>query len=301
MVPREPKHSDKIRLIDWSVLRTRLVWAYRGEPSAPHFSSPEYASTIAWLVEKGAVQISGRRSGSVECTAGHWVFPAVDKINHDFSSGSLITSVRFAANWPEGGALFDGSRTIVIPADRCGQLNVSTRRLVRTVKRSSDGRTADTNLLETEIGLNAYLQLHRATIDWIGAYCRVLSDWGVALHTIGHQDERVVRVKEMIDHLPPGAPLDEKMLARRVNISVSQLNRLFVAAIGMSVRAFAEKRRLQLARDLLLASPTSVKGIAFQLGFRHSSHFSAWFHKHLGFYPSAFREMKNLDITRALG
>jgi len=297
----ESKHSDKIRLIDWSVLRTRLIWAYRGEPSAPHFASPEYASTIAWLIEKGAVQIKGRRSGTVECSAGHWVFPAADKTSHDFSNGSVITSVRFAANWPEGGPLFDSSGTVVIPADRCRQLNVSTRRLVRTAKRSNDGQTADTKLLESEIGLHAYLQLHRATIDWIGAYCRALSDWGVALHTIGQQDERVVRVKEMIDHLPPGAPAEEAMLAKRVSLSVSQLNRLFVAAVGMSVRAFAEKRRLQQARDLLLASPTSVKGIAFQLGFRHSSHFSAWFHKHLGFYPSAFREMKNLDTTRALG
>ena len=55
------------------------------------------------------------------------------------------------------------------------------------------------------------------------------------------------------------------------------------------MRAFLERRRLDAARDRILADTTTLKEIAFTLGFRHASHFTAWFRRHTGFSPSLYR------------
>ena len=52
---------------------------------------------------------------------------------------------------------------------------------------------------------------------------------------------------------------------------------------------FMERRRLNVARERIVTDHATLKEIAFALGFRHASHFTAWFRRHTGVSPSAYR------------
>jgi AraC-like DNA-binding protein len=58
---------------------------------------------------------------------------------------------------------------------------------------------------------------------------------------------------------------------------------------GTGLRAFMEQRRLDVARERILADHDPLKEIAFALGFRYASHFTAWFRRHTGVSPSDYR------------
>jgi AraC-like DNA-binding protein len=58
---------------------------------------------------------------------------------------------------------------------------------------------------------------------------------------------------------------------------------------GLSLRGYLERRRLETARAQVLCGQDTLKEIAFALGFRHASHFTAWFRRKVGVSPSAYR------------
>lgn len=57
----------------------------------------------------------------------------------------------------------------------------------------------------------------------------------------------------------------------------------------MTAQAWLERRRLENARHRLTREDAALKEIAFGLGFRHPPHFTAWFKRHTGMTPTAFR------------
>ena len=48
---------------------------------------------------------------------------------------------------------------------------------------------------------------------------------------------------------------------------------------------------MDLARAMLVQQRSSIKQIAYTLGFRQASHFTKWFTQRTGRTPSAFREL----------
>lgn len=67
-----------------------------------------------------------------------------------------------------------------------------------------------------------------------------------------------------------------------------QLGRRFQAAIGLSPRAYADRRRRALAEDMLRHGDASVTQIASLLGFASIHAFSRWFRMETGLAPSRF-------------
>lgn len=59
---------------------------------------------------------------------------------------------------------------------------------------------------------------------------------------------------------------------------------------GIGLRMFLERRRLDVARERIVADDDTLKEIAFALGFRHASHFTAWFRRQTGVSPSEYRQ-----------
>ena len=79
-----------------------------------------------------------------------------------------------------------------------------------------------------------------------------------------------------------------------VQLSRSQVDRLFRAAFGLTPRQWCERRTLALAQQLLESSSLSIKEICFRLGFVDNSHFAKWYRSHTGQSPGEARRVPEL-------
>lgn len=79
-------------------------------------------------------------------------------------------------------------------------------------------------------------------------------------------------------------------MARRVNISVSHLNRLFKAEFDLSPTQYLQKLRLERAADLLESSSLGIKEIRYCTGFSDKSVFIKKFKKKYGMLPLDYRK-----------
>jgi len=101
-------------------------------------------------------------------------------------------------------------------------------------------------------------------------------------------DVRMTDLRDRLESIPEQA-YDACRMAKQVHLSVSQMNRLFRDAFGMSPRVFHEQRRLAHAQLLLRHDESPIKVVAEQLGFCDAFYFSRWFTRHVGLSPSRFR------------
>jgi AraC-like DNA-binding protein len=111
---------------------------------------------------------------------------------------------------------------------------------------------------------------------------------------IGQLPRRTLRDTRLVDALADiDAMLYDRIsaaaLAQRVQLSLSQLERMFSAHIGLSVRRLVRWRRLRLALQLALAGQTLTHA-AHDAGFADSAHFSR-----------VMREMFGVRADRTLG
>jgi AraC-like DNA-binding protein len=86
-------------------------------------------------------------------------------------------------------------------------------------------------------------------------------------------------------------PLDQTTptLPPNFGLGLRRADQLLQQQLGTSLRRYLEKRRLDAARERVLAGNDTLKEIAFELGFRHASHFTAWFRRQVGVSPSGYR------------
>lgn len=98
---------------------------------------------------------------------------------------------------------------------------------------------------------------------------------------------RLDALRRWLDETPAQAHrLDD--LARRAAMSPSTLVRRFQAAYGLSPIDYLRRRRLALARELLLAGH-SVQQAAHLSGYRHASNFVTAFRRAYGIPPGSLR------------
>ena len=71
-------------------------------------------------------------------------------------------------------------------------------------------------------------------------------------------------------------------LARAAGMSERSLSRSFHAALGQSPIEYLLNVRLQRAEELLLAGPTPISQIAFEVGFGDANYFTRRFRKRRG-------------------
>lgn len=91
----------------------------------------------------------------------------------------------------------------------------------------------------------------------------------------------VAYVEENLD-----ADLSLAQLAETAGVSIPHLTTLFRRTMGQSVHGYVMERRVQRARDLLLARRASIAQAALETGFAHQSHMARWMRRLLGVSPS---------------
>lgn len=85
-------------------------------------------------------------------------------------------------------------------------------------------------------------------------------------------------------------------LCEYLQISEASLKRLFHAHTGKSPRAFALDWRMRWAREHLADGKSSVKSIAYALGYRHPNDFSRAFKRYYGQKASAVTDLAGAPV-----
>ena len=96
------------------------------------------------------------------------------------------------------------------------------------------------------------------------------------------------RIEELIEQ--PGKLPTIAELARLCDLSTRHFFRMFRAATGMTLAAYAAERRVDRAKQLLAGARPAIKEIAWRCGFETPAAFSAAFRKSVGVTPKQFRE-----------
>jgi transcriptional regulator GlxA family with amidase domain len=78
-------------------------------------------------------------------------------------------------------------------------------------------------------------------------------------------------------------------LAAQLGVTPRTLQRRFERALDISPRAFLQRARLELARELLRHSNLGIGDVAARCGFASGSRFAGQFRRHHGLTPQAYR------------
>ena len=107
-------------------------------------------------------------------------------------------------------------------------------------------------------------------------------------------DSGCSRTRSAVDFISKNLDKDLRLshLAAACNMSESLFYKCFKQEMGMSVRTFIKKRRLEAAKSYLLGSNLSVKNIAFNVGYGNVSLFNRLFRESAGCTPSEYRDQR---------
>lgn len=87
------------------------------------------------------------------------------------------------------------------------------------------------------------------------------------------------------------------LLAAKMYLSVSQLNRKLKDLIKLPAGQLIRNTRMNYAAELLLKKTKSVNEIAFQVGYANQSHFCRCFKRCYGCPPSKYFQQKKMEQT----
>ena len=120
----------------------------------------------------------------------------------------------------------------------------------------------------------------------VARYCQAIGEGPVSG---GLSSWRLRRIEERLHMLGPPPTLGE--LAALCNLSPRQLTRGFRASRGCSIGDHIAQTRIDMAKRHL-ATPQSIKEIAFALGFASPSSFAYAFRRATGATPRQFRQRR---------
>jgi len=271
---------------DWLNLSTHLLWCYDDRLlDRTHSETTEACSNSgAWLVCRGhaTVEHDGQH---YEAGPGEWLIAKPTKRVQRFSPDTQLLSLAFSARWPDGAHWLSEGLSVVLNADSHPALERKAKPLVRTANRVAPGSW---NMLQHRMDYREHLRLESLLASWLSALVTALEAHGITPANRAGIDPRTMQAFRILNAHPLGERPDYQQLAADVGLSLAQLTRLFHAHLDSTPRGLFEQRRLEYACRCLRVPGTRVKVVAYDLGFCHFSHFSAWFKKQTGQSPRSF-------------
>ena len=116
-------------------------------------------------------------------------------------------------------------------------------------------------------------------------------DYAKRMQEIRKADSVSLHVRRTIEYIYQnlGGNLTLKMAAEHEKLNQSYLSKLFAQEMGIPIKAYILKARINTAKNILTFSDFSVTEIAAALGFSSQSAFSAAFRKLTGLTPQQYR------------
>jgi hypothetical protein len=269
----------------WRSLRHEWLWVYRGPvPSTGVWSSEIRAPPGVFFVERGEARL--RAEGREQSTLPGQAFFSKPGLRRQwFAPGTRLLSVGFRSHWPDGSPLLSVGLNCVLDAPA---LRSATLRLFRQMHGGRRVVTYREAIVPSSRSSADWAKHDAAFLAWLAVCLQTLADAGVGLAARADRNRRLsdqlldwlnaLPPEQATPSLPPGFPLGPR-----------RADQLLRGQLGLGLREFLEKRRLANARERVLTGLEPLKAIAFRLGFRHASHFTAWFRRHTGQSPSACR------------
>lgn len=284
----------ELRQLDWDRMRMKLIWAYEGPPAERDFAGVEFQACTVWLILKGHVIAVSPTQGRIQVRAGHWLFPVMDKNEHHFSRDAQIISMRVLVNWPNHQMLYKHDQWITFPDQQFPNLKRAAQGLTRICLQSLHITPSlpflEEGILKHSCTLPRYIQLQQAVFKWVNAYHHCMQQMGIPLNLHFVTDERVNDCMRFIEQNACQGPYDSKELEHHAGLSISQLNRLFVARMGLTPKAYAQMQRLNYACTMLISSSMPIKQLAYNMAFKAPAHFTNWFRSSTGITPKDYRK-----------
>lgn len=280
-------------LRDWENLRTHVLFVHdsilpAGTVDGDFQRHGEYG---AWLLRSGSGRIDVGNEHAI-ASPGRWLFCFADVLHQSVSPDARLLSVRVASAWPDGEPLFRGRTFVQVDAaahPRLEQLAMAMRHALGEVAPRPE-HPSFTFLRRTRVDYEGYTRYQHHLTEWDILTARIFREHGVSMRVPAGIDPRLAAALHEIDHLPLNAPFPRDVEAVG-GLSLGQLNRMCLRVAGQTLYAYWDNRRLARAKLMLRQPSASVKEIAYQLGFRQLSHFSAWFKRHEGASPRSFQTM----------
>jgi AraC-like DNA-binding protein len=244
----------------------------------------------AWLLRTGWARLEADGRERV-VHPGQWLICSGKKIRQELSHDVSLLSVRIRHNWPEGTPLFSGGPLCLFDAGGYPELESIAMEMVRDVGTVNWG-SLDRNyafLWENRISYRAYMRQQAHLHLWLCDLAEVLVREGWMLEIPAGVDARLAQALFVIDRQDIDGPCPVREMEAASGLTIKKLNRICEGSCGMTLHAYWEKRRIARARQALEQGGLNVKEIASGLGFSQLSHFSAWFKRHTGLAPRAYR------------
>jgi len=288
LAPVIPDHELKVR--DWRQLHFSIQWIYRGKVSDQgrgHFSGS--CGLSAWYIQRGEGLV---RHGEVEKRArkGDWLFPNRGTHFRDFSKDAEILSLRFYIEWPDGQPLFHLRESVCFPGTKYPDLLRRAKAMERVVYKNGRRSYSSSGFMDEKLSFPDYLDVQDVLLQWSKALYHAFTSEGAGPSLERFEDERVVRALRVLDGWPLHRAFSQRQLVEQVGVSRAQLDRLFTAKLGHTACQYFDRRRLRHAQRSVMLADHPIKEVAFDVGFRHVSSFSAWFKQNTGVNPNERRE-----------
>ncbi len=284
-----------LKVITFRELRSELLWAYDDEVAVSNLSSDmSPVQTIAWLIRRGGVLI---RQGSdvVTATPGTWVFPAMMRGRQEFKPGTKLLSIRFTTRWLDSRrSLFDHRRAVLISSVDAPELEQTGSNLAKAVR--THAGNVQIELHSRAIDVGAHFAIQARFSDWLSAYANAMQRVaGMKPKLPVVRDARAIAAMRLVEDHPFAQPLREATIARRIGLSISQMNRMFHRYYDSTPKRWFDARRREHAVNALIYSDAQIKSVAFSLGFSSLPHFTKWFRRQTGQAPLMFRRTRRLS------
>ena len=271
----------------------KLVWAYEGPPQELHHVGPEFVTITAWQILQGNVTVTSPTAGNMTVAHGNWFFPVADKIEHHFSDDARIISIRTIISWPNHQMLYPHDQWISFAAERFANLNRAAGQLTRICKRvlhlTPTLPYMEEGMLKHSCSLPQYIQLQQAMLKWVNAYHHSMQQMDRTLNMQFVTDQRINDTMRFIEQTACHTTYNRKAIEQHAGLSISQLNRIFVARMGLTPKAYAQMQRLNFACTMLISSKMPIKQLAFAMAFKQPAHFTNWFKQSTGVSPKDYR------------
>ena len=285
-----------LRFADWAGVRLELLWAYDSPVDAGWrmATSPASRDWSAWLLRRGSVTLESA-AGTLRSQPNRWlILWHEETLEQTFSKDASLLSIRFRFDRPDNRCLFDDGPAYALPAADHRRLDRVALQLVRFTATRFPERL---ELWRQPVPFDTYLRSQQLLATWARVFVDAMCEAGHRLRTLTPADDRLQRAIALLNGAALAEPAPVDRLRRETGLTIRQLDRLFVTGLGLTAHHFFERRRLQVAQASLRSEATPIKSIAYHLGFRQLSHFSAWFRRQTGYAPRDYRNSARRGTT----